>query len=329
MTKWIKAWYSLGYVVERSFPIGDEGRGLRTPGTNLSEASVFSLLRRFRALAQQHRVAFAVVGFALFFGFIVYAVATFPTEDIDTLSPWYLVPAVAVVAPLMQLAKALEFRAQARMLGEHIELHECHEVTLNASIANLMPVPGSVLVRTARLSRNNSTTHAALTAIVAGLCWLGVSMTLCGAALIAVSVASAGAALTCLGIALAAAAYGLGRSLPGSLSGFGELILVEVLLTAVGAASMYLAFRAIGFDIDVLQTVVVAVSGPLASAAGIFPSGIGLSEALVSGLGTLLDIPAQLGFLAAALSRLTTTIGLFVGRAVVALRAAAAHSASA
>lgn len=204
------------------------------------------------------------------------------------------------------------------MLGERIPLRECHEITLNASIANLLPLPGSVLVRTVRLAKNNPTKHAALTALVAGLCWVGVSLTVGGIALLTVSVSYLAPVFLAVGIVLLITSFSLRRSLTDQAGGFRDLVLVELLLTAVGGMNLYLAFRAVGFDIDALQSLIVVVSSPLASAAGIFPSGIGLAEAIMSGLSTLLDIPAQVGFLAAAIARLTMTIGLFIGRSVVA-----------
>lgn len=267
-----------------------------------------------RNYSQKHSRTFGILGFCGFIGFVIYSIATFPTDKVESLNFWLLIPSYLVVAPAMQLANALEFRAQGRMLGEEIPLKECHNVTLNASMANMLPIPGSVLVRTVRLSKNNDKKHAALTSIIVGLCWLGVSLVIGGLSLSFYSRYVIAAGLVLAGLALTAGSFHLYSRLTSSMPQFVQLLGVQIYLTAVSTLNMYLAFRTVGFLIGTLQTTVVIVSGPVASSVGVFPSGIGLAEGIVSFLSTLIGIPATVGFIAAALARLNIIIGILLGK---------------
>ncbi len=277
-------------------------------------SKILKALLAARNYSQKHSRAFGILGFCGFIGFVIYSAATFPTDDVESFNFWLLLPCYIVVAPLMQLANALEFRAQGRMLDEDISLRECHDVTLNASMANMLPIPGSVLIRTIRLSRNNDKKQAALTSVIVGLCWLGVSLLIGGVSLSFYSRYLLAGGLVLAGVLLTGGSFHLYSKLTSSLPEFSKLIVVQIYLTAVSTLNMYLAFRTIGFPISTLQTTVVIVSGPVASSVGVFPSGIGLAESIVSFLSTLIGISAKVGFLAAALARLNIIIGILLGK---------------
>ena len=272
------------------------------------------MLLAARSYSQEHSRGFGVVGFCAFIGFAAYSALTFPAGGLQQFDLWWLIFGCLVVAPAMQLANALEFRAQGRMLGEHISLRECHDVTLTASMANMLPIPGSLLVRTHRLSQNNDRVEAALTAVVVGLCWLGVSLIVGGLSLSLFSIYVLAGGAVGIGLALTFGSFYLYRRFIATLPGFVQLIAIQAYLTAVSTLNMYLAFRVVGFPISTLQTTVVIVSGPIASSVGVLPSGIGLAEGIVSFLSTLIGISAKVGFVAAAMARLNIVVGVLLGK---------------
>ena len=74
---------------------------------------------------------------------------------------------------------------------------------------------------------------------------------------------------------------------------------------------------ALGVEVSGGQALALTVSGAIASAAGIFPAGLGLREAMSAGVAALVDLPASVGFVAASIDRV---LGLVVlGIATLAL----------
>ncbi len=214
-----------------------------------------------------------------------------------------------IVVPATLAANALEYALSAAITGHRVGVVHALRVSLYATAANLFPVPGSAIVRVVALKRQGAGTGGAISSTAAlGLIWLALSALGAGAW----SVRAAGLeptpiALTVAGIAmLTVALVLLRRYVPASRRM--TMTLLALLVTAakitVAAVALMLAFRAIGFAGTIGQGYVITLSGALASAAGIFPGGLGLREVLASFLAPLVGVDGSLAFLAVALERL-------------------------
>ena len=88
---------------------------------------------------------------------------------------WWVLPVlVLVTGPLAVLANAAEFRIMGAVNGHHIRWAPAVRLTVLAASANLLPLPGGVLVRTQALYNRGSTyRHAVGANAAAGLVWIG------------------------------------------------------------------------------------------------------------------------------------------------------------
>src|ERR1700759_3080424 len=96
---------------------------------------------------------------------------------------WWVLPILLLVTgPLTQVANAAEFRYMGLINGHRIGWLDSVRLTVAASAANLLPLPGGVVIRTAALRQRGSSYRRALAANgVAGLIWIG-----CAALVIAI-----------------------------------------------------------------------------------------------------------------------------------------------
>jgi uncharacterized membrane protein YbhN (UPF0104 family) len=115
-------------------------------------------------------------------------------------------------------------------------------------------------------------------------------------------------------------AFGLARTLVKPWSRairtlFGVMLLegVAILITA---GRLALAFSALGEVVSIGSSVVLALSGVVASAVGIFPAGLGLREWLAAVLAPIVNVEPASAFLASALDRI---VGGFVLGALAAI----------
>jgi hypothetical protein len=174
-----------------------------------------------------------------------------------------------------------------------------------ATAANILPLPGGALVRVHALRAAGATLpQSTVVTLMAALLWVATAVGVAGIAAlswsplvgaIAIGLALAGAAVTAVVVRATTSRW--------SLPALGGLALVEAVTTLIHAARLYLVLLALGVTAGVTQALVLGAGAPLASAAGVFPSGLGLAELLSALLAPVVDLPAAAGFAVAALAR--------------------------
>lgn len=266
----------------------------------------------FRPQTSGGRALAAVVAFSLFGAGAFFAVSSLRLDMDDLMWPWLVGAALAGV-PVGVALNVLELLLAARVAGRDLSVPAACRVTLLASAANLLPLPGGVLVRVNELAGGEGGLRGAVGGTgFMGLVWVGTTCVLAAAVLLLERAFVASGVLAALGVAAAAAGVGLAarelRSRP-LVKLVAAAIAVELVFATVFGVRMWACARAIGSPATVQQGIVLGVSAALASVVGIFPGGLGLGEALAALLGPLTGLPASVSFLAAGLNRL---IGIVV-----------------
>jgi hypothetical protein len=227
-----------------------------------------------------------------------------------------------VLVPLSILGNAAELKVMARATAEDpLSWVEAVRVVVLATAANLLPIPGAALVRIQALRTRGATGAAATGINVAGAgVWVGSGLVVAALALATVALGpavSAGA----VGVAALVVAWLILRraARPGrAVAAMGQLVAVESLVTVMHGARLLAVLLALRIDLELVQALVIGLSAPLSAAAGVFPSGIGLAEALSGLLAPLVALPATSGVLATAVNRI---VGLAVTAPVAAVLA--------
>jgi uncharacterized membrane protein YbhN (UPF0104 family) len=235
---------------------------------------------------------------------------------------WLLALSGLVGVPLTVLLNAREYELSARVLGHRVPFLESARVSLIASAANQLPVPGSVLVRVRALRRlGSSYGKAGSSTAIVGLAWIAITGILAGAFQLSASRWGFGAALITIGLAVLMLSFGLMapqvRIRSDRWALMRQIALVEAALVVVLAVRFSLALRALGFDVSASQAVALTISVVVASALGIFPGGLGIRELLAAGIGPLVGLPASVGLAATAVDRLTALVVLVLTSVVL------------
>lgn len=248
-----------------------------------------------------------------FIAMTVLAVRALPPLELS--DRWPLLVLVGLVGvPLSMLANALEYVISGRIVGSRVGLVEAFRVTVLAMAANLLPLPGSMMVRTSALHGLGSGARRAATAtLVVALTWVGVTGLVAGVlSLSTVSLAfggivtAGGAALTAVALVLLRASLERGRRLGTATA----LLATEIAMVTLGAVRFWLVLLALGFPAGLSQAAALVVAGVAAAATGIFPGGLGLRELIAGGISPLVGLPAALGLLATAINRLVEYVVL-------------------
>jgi uncharacterized membrane protein YbhN (UPF0104 family) len=214
--------------------------------------------------------------------------------------------------------------------GHRIGWLDSSRLTVVAAVANLLPLPGGIMIRAQALRRRGSSyRHAFAANGVAGLIWIG-----CAAIAIAVlsarevGDAAAGWAVAALVTTalccLVGAAYLLRLTHPHNPRGiYLGLIAIEAGTVLISSARIYFAFRLIGLTASASQSVALTAAQIVAAAVGIFPGGLGLREALAGVIGAFVHLGAGPAIAASAADRVTGQVSLAImGGILILLRLA-------
>lgn len=302
----------------------DDTERVAVPGAGRGLLAKLGSLRRPRSVsAQRGLLSIAAVGFV---AIGVIALANFP-DDVERHPRWWLLAVMVLVGPVCTIScNALEYVQQHRLVGSHVSFAAAARISVLGTAANLLPLPGSVLVRTQAIATAGAGYRkAASTTALVGIAWLGATGIIAGPAAI-----SAGAAwlvmisVTLAGLALLGLTYVWVRRLAppaGAANVFGSIVAVEIATTVVGGLRLFAIIVGLGLDVDTAQALALTLSGALAAATGILPAGLGIREAMTAAIASVVDLPAAVGFVAAAADRLAGLLVVGVIAAVLAAKA--------
>lgn len=238
--------------------------------------------------------------------------------------PW-LVAATVFGTPAAITVNAMEFQLSGRAIGARIAFPRALGVSITATAANQLPVPGGALVRVQALRQaGHRYRHAVGSTMAIAFAWVAVALLLAGAVVTASGHPSSGALLAAAGIPPAIFMLLIAwRAFPAG--GRPRLIVkvlgVEVLSVLADALRLHMVLLGMNQDVGFATPLLIALAGVIAAVAGIFPSGLGMREALAAALVPLAGVSASIGFLAAAVSRVLGLTLLAPVTVAVALRA--------
>lgn len=225
---------------------------------------------------------------------------------------WTLLALTAALVPISVVLTALEYALIARVNGIAVSLRDSLGVTVLGAVANLLPLPGSAMVRLNDLTARYGTVKGAVGATAAaGILWVGWALMVAGVALILVGSPPLGAVFVLVGAALGVMSqWVVTSSTPEGRRGWwlqGSAIEVGSLL--VGTLRIWLTLEALGVPATLLQAGVLVASGAIASTLGIVPGGLGVRELIAGLLAPLVGLSPAAAILAVAVARV---IGLGV-----------------
>jgi hypothetical protein len=212
-----------------------------------------------------------------------------------------------VAAPATLGLKMLEYDAAARLIASRAHFRRALDVSVVSSAANLLPIPGSLLVTTHALSEQGATYgEAAFASVIPSLAWLAIAGIIGGMGVVVAGNAPIGAVLALGGLAaFSVAGYMFLRSAPehGRFGLAVRIIVIETSWVGLSGFRMWLMLRAIGVSATPAQVLALAVAGAMAVAIGFLPAGLGAREALIALLSPVIKLPLSQGVVIGVIDR--------------------------
>lgn len=231
---------------------------------------------------------------------------------------WFPILLIAlIIVPATLTLNAMEFALSARMIGHSIRFGPALETTIVGTAANLLPLPGSTIVRVAALKAAGATlTRGFSTTALTAVIWIGVAFGYAGLWSLQIGGWLPGFGLAITGSAVLAASALIASRYFDSPHIVLVLILNRLGLVSLDAVRTYLAFAALGEASTLAQASILTVSTVLGYCVAFVPGGLGVREGIAALIAPLLGLQSASAFLAISLSRI-------VGLGAVMLAAAA------
>ena len=279
-------------------------------------ATAVALRERFTGAGRRSPAAErAMLGAAtlLFVGATVLAARSLP--NVHSEPDYFLLVLVGVLGvPAATLVNAAEYVTAGKALGHRVGLLHAARVSTVATAANLLPIPGAVMVR-ARALRVLGTNYRKSLAILGGIgvIWLATTGVLAaGALVIAGYNVAIGLAFGVGGVVTGAGGYALVRISVGgedTMKWFLRFVVIEIASVGVFAVRFTLVLEGLGFHASWSQTLTLTIATAAASAVGILPAGLGVRELLAAALAPLVNLKPAVALFAVSVDRI---IGLVV-----------------
>lgn len=227
--------------------------------------------------------------------------------------PIYFGWLLLVALPALIGLNATEFHLMGRLCGARIGARQAIETSVMAGAANMLPLPGGVITRTAVLrGLGVDIGTGALANLVFGGLWLALALAVSGFFLIRAGARALGglflAAGLCGALMLALLARRMGAG-GGLLAGIVGTRLAAIMLESI---RYYWALVGLGFLATLESGAVLSAASAMGSAVSLVPAGLGVREVASAALARAASIDPGGAFLAAALLRMVTLLGLLV-----------------
>jgi uncharacterized membrane protein YbhN (UPF0104 family) len=291
--------------------VGDSDRGLSARLVRLAEH------RHLHGVVAKVVTGLAIVGVIVG---VWLAVAKLPKLE-HPVRPALLAAAVGL-AVLSFLNNGIEYWWISRRVGIDIGPLTATRVSIKATAANALPIPGAALVKFEALHRSGARARHSVALITgATVMVIGVSFAFTGVLAFAADVENA-RGIAFLVFVLGAVAMGLAGFLVWKAGGrsvgsIGVVTLIETGSVLLAGFRMALIVAGLGYHVSLTQAFAVSLAGQISIVMGITPGGLGVREGLAAVFGRLTGQVASISIVGSAIDRVVTYTALGLLAAVV------------
>ena len=189
-----------------------------------------------------------------------------------------------------------------------LSIREAVRVSSFGSLCNILPIPGSVLVRGGALVMRGATAKQSAAGIaLAAVIWIGLAGLLTGLALVVQGATLGWPAILLCGLLSVAA---LGRlALQGNAKLATAILLQRTAMLSITVFRFWFGFQAVGVSATLVESATFAVASVFGAVVAIVPAGLAVSEAMAAALASLTVLSPAVVFIVVALNRIVGLLG--------------------
>ncbi len=253
-----------------------------------------------------------LVSLLIFIGGIILSIQYNPglIKDVN----WVFIFIILLVGvPITVSINAIRYILTGNLIKRKIPIISALNITVFSTVANMLPLPGGVLVRIAGLKTVDISYQKGISAtILVFIVWVAMTCLYAASALylITFEVTIIEITVYVVGIVLLGLSIYLLKKMRAQIWLILLILGTELFAAATDAFRLWLCFLALSEQVDFLNSSVLTISAVVGSAISIVPAGLGLREATTALIAPIVNISASAGFVVTALNRLIGFIGI-------------------
>ena len=264
-------------------------------------APLMRLALRVKEFARRHRSIILTCATLAFVGGMIFSVRSLGLKASDVaVGPLAIL--VGLLIPVTIVYSAINMQVMGRAIGTRIRFLDAVRISVFAQVAELLPVPGGAIVRTAALVQHGGGKGKSAGIVIAfALIWIACAAVGGGIALAHILLASVTLVAGGLSV-IAVCCLWLAYSSDWRIAALA--LALRVFGLGIVAARCIAAFAVIGFTLEPVSGLIFAFVIVIGSTASIVPAGLGVGEGLSALVASLAGATAAAGFVVAAINRL-------------------------
>lgn len=247
----------------------------------------------------RRKIVATTIGITIFAVGAIYSSYEISETGVDI--NYRLISPVLFLAVVSALLSSLRFQISGLLFKVSIPYKDAIAVISYGTLANLLPVPGALIIRFEYLRKKTGAQRSSFIQILGILVWFSVGF-------LFLSSITAGS-YTALSLALSAAMFlsGIYLALKTKMSKlhFFSLYLVQLSMTCLNITKLWLLFKILSLHVSLSLPIALAITDIVASTSAIIPSGIGIAESAAATVTTLFEMHPSIGFVVASLNRVS------------------------
>ncbi|GJL95336.1 MAG: hypothetical protein DHS20C05_17410 [Hyphococcus sp.] len=237
------------------------------------------------------------------------------------LKQWrYVMLIFVLIAPLGVITNTLETELTARLLNVRFGWRRAFKLSVLASAANVLPLPGGPLVRTVALKDLGVDLKLASSIVIAvAVQWVGVILIVAGVCFTILNIIQTGITSIFLGGGALLFSLFWMRAIGSSFKNIALIMSARLFTSAVGVVGIWWSFAALGETLTLIEASIFSLASASGVAVSFVPAGLGVTEAAAAALAVIISLSPALAFVAATLYRIIWLAFLLPVAAIISL----------
>jgi hypothetical protein len=250
-------------------------------------------------IKSRRKIVATIIGMTIFAGGAIYS--SYEISKTEVTIDYRFISPVLFLAAVSALLSAFRFQISGLLFKVKIPYKDAIAVISYGTLANLLPIPGALIIRFEYLRRKTGAQRSTFIQIMGILVWFTVGSIL----LVTITTGPYKIlALTMSAATLLSSTY-LAWQVKTSKVHLLILYLVQASMTLVNIAKLWLIFSILSLSVSLSLPTALAITDIVTSTSAVIPSGIGISETAAATVTAFFEVHPSIGFVVASLNRVS------------------------
>jgi len=218
---------------------------------------------------------------------------------------YYYLPILIILVPLSFSVMAIRFKLSAEVIDSNFTFWQSMKVIVLSGAANMLPVPGGIMVRVAAMAKGGSTIKKSIGVnLELMIGWIGICLLYFSISSIYSQQWMLGIIAVLSSVCIILFSGWLIHKRTNRILMDLKFLMIQLAATFIDLFRIFICFRILGDSVELFRVLGLSLASVAGSVISIVPAGLGIREWVSSLLALLFDIAPENAYLASTLNRI-------------------------